>query len=242
MLNKKKETDLNVKRIPMGIPAFDGMIEGGFQEKSINLVTGGAGSGKTIFAIQFLVNGALKYGEPGIFLTFEEEKEQIFRNMIRFGWDLRDLERKGKLIVLRYSPEQVRDLLAKGGGAIGETIAKIGAKRIAIDSVKSFGLLYENELTKKEASFTLFTLIKKWGCTALFTSEDESLTVEESISTELEFEVDSLILFYNLRKKGKRKRAFEILKMRGTNHTTGVYALDITHKGIKVNPKELVVF
>lgn len=248
MFNKEKEVEkgkvssLNIIRIPTGIFGFDGMIEGGFQEKSINMVAGGAGSGKTIFAIQFLLNGVLKYNEPGIFITFEEEREQIFKNMLRFGWDLEELERTKKLIIMRYSPEQVRELLAKGGGSIEETIERIGAKRIAIDSIKSFELLYENELTKKEASFLLFKLIRKWGCTALFTSEDESLTVEESISTELEFEVDSVILLYNIREKGIRKRAIEVLKMRGTDHKTGIYGMEITNKGIKTNPKKIVIF
>ena len=239
---KKEAFDLGFRRIPTGVPGFDGMVEGGFQGKSINLVAGGAGSGKTIFAMQFLVNGALQYNEPGVFLTFEEEKEQILRNMLRFGWNLEELEREGKLIILRYSPEQVRELLAKGGGGIEETIEKIGAKRIAIDSIKSFALLYENELTKKEASFTLFKLIRKWGCTALFTSENESMRVEEGISSELEFEVDSVLLLYNLRKKGTRKRAIEVLKMRGTNHKTSVFGMEITAKGIKINPGEVVVF
>lgn len=240
---KKEETfNLEVKRVPTGIPGFDSMIEGGFQEKSINLVSGGAGSGKTIFAMQFLMNGALKYNDPGVFLTFEEEKEHILRNLLRFGWNLEELEKNKKLVILRYSPEQVRELLAKGGGAIEETIERIGAKRIAIDSIKSFALLYENALTKKEASFTLFKLIRKWGCTALFTSEDESMTVEESISSELEFEVDSVILLYNLRDKGTRKRAIEVLKMRGTNHKTGIYGMSITNSGIKTNPKENVSF
>lgn len=241
-VKKRKFPDLNIERIPTGIPGFDSIIEGGFQNKSINMVSGGAGTGKTIFAIQFLLNGALKYNEPGILITFEEEKEQIFKNMLRFGWDLEELEETNKLVILRYPPEQVRELLAKGGGPIEETIKKMSAKRIAIDSIKSFALLYENELTKKEASFILFKLIRKWGCTALFTSEDESLTIEESISPELEFEVDSVILLYNIRKKGTRKRAIEVLKMRGTNHKRGIYGMDITNKGIKTNPKETVVF
>lgn len=238
----EKDSDLETRRIPVGIPGFDGMIEGGFQEKSINMVAGGSGSGKTIFAIQFLLNGALKYNEPGIFITFEEEKEQIFKNMLRFGWDLEELEKENKLIILRYSPEQVRELLAKGGGSIEEIIEKIRAKRVAIDSIKSFTLLYENELTKKEASFLLFKLIRKWGCTALFTSQDESLKVEESISPELEFEVDSVILLYNIMRKGSRKRAIEVLKMRGTNHKTARYRMEIASKGIKINQKEVVIF
>ncbi len=248
MFNKEKEvkteksSDLKVRRLPIGIPGFDGMIEGGFPEKSINMVAGGSGSGKTIFAIQFLLNGALKCNEPGIFITFEEEKEQIFKNMSRFGWDLEELEKANKLIIIRYSPEQVRELLAKGGGSIEDIIEKIGAKRIAIDSIKSFALLYENELTKKEASFALFKLIRRWGCTALFTSQDESLKVEESISPELEFEVDSVILLYNIMRRGNRQRAIEVLKMRGTNHKTGVYKMEITNKGIKINQKEIVVF
>jgi len=231
-----------IRRIPTGIPGMDGIIEGGFEEKSINLIAGSTGTGKTIFAIQFLVNGILKYDEPGIYITFEESKSEIFRDMARFGWDLAKLEDKGKLVFIEYPPEHVRKLLVEGGGLIEEAVEKFGAKRMVVDSISSFTMLYRDELEKREESLTLFELIRKWGCTALFTCEDELHDLDYAISAELEFEVDGVILLYNIRERGIRKRALEILKMRGTKHLRKTIAFGVTDKGIKVNPDEVVEF
>ncbi len=231
-----------IKRIPTGIPGMDKIIEGGFEEHSVNLIAGSTGTGKTIFAIQFLMNGVIKYNEPGIYITFEESKEEIFKDMARFGWDLVKLEDEGKLIFIEYPPEHVRKLLAEGGGLIEESVEKSGAKRIVIDSISSFTMLYKDELEKREESLTLFELMRKWGCTSLFTCEDELHDLDYAISSELEFEVDGVILLYNIRERGVRKRALEILKMRGTNHLRKTIAFEVNDKGVKVTPKEVVEF
>ena len=104
------------KRVPVGIPNFDKLIEGGFKEKSINVVAGGAGTGKTIFSTQFLVTGALKCNEPGIYFSFEENKDKFFDDMERFGWDLGKLEKKNKFIFLQYTPEKVEEVVQSGSG------------------------------------------------------------------------------------------------------------------------------
>ena len=80
-------------RIPTGIPNFDRLIEGGFEKASTNLVVGGPGSGKTIFATEFLVNG-IHCGENCLYVTFEERKEEFYHNMLRFGWNLEEYEKK----------------------------------------------------------------------------------------------------------------------------------------------------
>ena len=85
-------------RVPTYIPNFDTLINGGFKKNSINLIVGGAGSGKTIFTLQFLVNGILKHNETGLYITFEEKKDEIYDNMSVFGWDLAKLEKQGKLV------------------------------------------------------------------------------------------------------------------------------------------------
>jgi KaiC/GvpD/RAD55 family RecA-like ATPase len=110
-----------------------------------------------------------------------------------------------------------------------------------IDSITSFSLLYQDELTKKEAALALFELIDKWDCTAVLTSQDTSQK-EGTITAALEFEVDGIILMYHVKKKGTRIRALEILKMRGTKTPEKTYPLDIFQKGIKINPKGIVVF
>ncbi len=229
-----------IKRITTGISNLDSLLKGGFKKNSVNLVAGGAGTGKTIFATQFIVDG-IKNNEPGIYVTFEEKKGKFYEDMLEFGWDLQKYEDQKKFIFLEYSPEQVKKILTEGGGMVEAVIEKIKAKRIVIDSITSFALLYEDELTKKEAALTLFELINKWDCTGILTSQDEAKD-GHTISAALDFEVDGILLLYHVKKKGIRKRAFEILKMRGTKIPEKTVVLDITNKGIKIDPNKIEVF
>ena len=238
MKTKKKK----LERIPTGIPNLDKLVEGGFIKKSTNLVSGDAGSGKTIFAIQFLIQGITKSNEPGIYITFEEKKEEFYQTMLSCGWDLEKLEKQGKFIFLEYTPEQVKNVLLEGGGMIETAISKIKAKRLVIDSISSFALLYTDELKKQQAALNLFDLISKWGCTALLTAQGKPGGKNNGISTSLEFEVDSIILLYHRKKQGIRKRAIEILKMRGTKIPEKTFELAINNKGIFINPRKTVSF
>jgi len=235
---KKKVPARN--RVFTGIPGLDPLIQGGFKKNSINLVAGGAGTGKSILSAQFIVEG-LRKGEPGIYITFEEKKKKFFADMEEFGWDLEKYEKEGTFVFLEYTPEQVKSILTEGGGVVESIIEKTKAKRIVIDSITSFSLLYEDELTKKEAALRLFELIDGWDCTALLTSQDESRN-DGTISTALEFEVDGIILLYHVKEKGFRKRALEILKMRGTKIPEKTFSLEISPKGIVVNPLKVVAF
>lgn len=228
-------------RVPTHIAGFDSLIEGGFKRGSVNLVAGGAGSGKTIFAIQFLVNGIKNHNEPGIYITFEEKRKKLYEDMMEFGWDLEKYEKEGKFVFLEYTPEQVKKVLVEGGGIIDSLVHKLKAKRIAIDSITSFILLYKDELAKKESSLALFELINKWECTAVLTSQG-TVSGTDIITESLEFEVDGIILMYYLRNNGERRRALEILKMRGTKHPGKTLGFTIAKDGITVNPKAAIVF
>ncbi|MFH1331790.1 MAG: ATPase domain-containing protein [archaeon] len=224
-----------IKRIHTGIMGLDTLSQGGFKEGSINLVAGGPGSGKTIFGIQFLIEG-LRNGEPGIYVTFEERKDKLYEDMLGFGWDLEKYEKEGKFAFLEYTPEQVKNVLIEGGGTIDTLVSDMKATRMVIDSISSFALLYKDELSQKESALALFELINKWDCTAVLTSQEEEVD-SSTINAALEFEVDSIILLYHSKKKGLRIRALEILKMRGTKHPEKTFSLEITPKGIKVLDK-----
>ena len=227
------------QRISSGVSGLDKLVEGGFKTGSINLICGGAGSGKTTFAIQFLMEG-LRKGEAGIYITFEERKEKLYDDMNEFGWDLEKYERLGLFRFLEYTPEQIKRVLVEGGGTIDAIITQLRAKRMAIDSITSFTLLFRDELTQKESSLALFELINRWGCTALLTSQAVQLSPEE-LTAQLQFEVDSIILFYHFKKKGVRGRAVEVLKMRGTKTPEKTVRLEINaNQGVAVFPNEIV--
>lgn len=229
-----------IERVPSGIRELDKLIAGGFKRNSINLIVGGPGCGKTIFALQFLVEGILK-GESTIYVTFEEKKEKLYEDMLTFGWDLAKFEKEGKFVFLEYTPEQIKKVLVEGGGTIDTLITKNKAKRIVIDSITSFSLLYQDELTKKEAALALFEMMAKWGCTAILTSQDES-TDSHTVTVAMEFEVDSIILLYNVKVGSLRKRAIEILKMRGTRHSQKTFLMGIGSKGLEIDLQKTVSF
>ncbi|MFH1316031.1 MAG: ATPase domain-containing protein [Candidatus Woesearchaeota archaeon] len=224
-------------RVQTGIEGLDKIMHGGFERNSVNIIGGGAGSGKSILCMQFLMNGVKKYNEPGIYITFEEDKKKMLKHMKQFGWDLEKLESENKLAVIEYTPEQVGKLLEEGGGVIDNMIEKMGAKRIVIDSLTAFTMLHRDELAKIQASLALFRLMQKWACTALLTAESDP-DPEKHKSTIMEFEVDGVILLYYLRKGDTRERALEILKLRGLAHSTKIFPMKITDNGIVIFPEE----
>ena len=238
---KKKKAKGKVQRVQTGIPKLDKLLQGGMKRNSIHLIAGSAGSGKTILAMQFIIEGIKRANEAGVYITFEEKKKKVYDDMLSFGWDLEKLENEGKFAFLEYSPEQVKSIISEGGGLVEPVIEKIKAKRIVIDSITSFALLYEDELTKKEAALALFELMGKWNLTAMLTSQEAALN-GATISAALEFEVDGIMVLYHVKKKGVRTRAMEVLKMRGTKIPEKTFELIINNKGISINPTKVVIF
>lgn len=236
---KKTKKD-PLKRISTGIPNLDKLIEGGLEYNSTNALVGGAGSGKSILATQFLVEG-MKKGEKCLYVTFEEKKKRFYKNMLEFNWDLEEYEKKGLFIFLEYTPIKVKTMLEEGGGTIESIVITKKITRMVIDSITSFALLFEDELERREAALALFNMIRKWSCTSLLTLEEEPLADQRTTAKPLEFESDSIILLYFIREKGQRKRYLEVLKMRGTKHSKNVYLFHIKEKkGIEVekNPSK----
>ncbi len=222
------------ERVKTGIPNLDALVGGGFAKKSTNLIVGGSGSGKSIFAVQFLVD-AMKRGEKCLYVTFEEKKEQFYKNMLEFNWDLADYEKRGLLTFLEYTPEKVKTMLEEGGGAIESIILSKKIARVIIDSISSFEILFEDEFEKREATLALFSMISDWGCTSMITLEEPGEA--KSASRALEFESDSIILLYFLRTNSERERFIEVLKMRGSEHSKRMYKFEITKKGIMISKK-----
>ncbi|MFH1663279.1 MAG: ATPase domain-containing protein [archaeon] len=231
--NKPKLGEL--KRIPSGIFGFDELIEGGFEKNSTILVTGSAGTGKTTFGLQFLYNGAKIYNDPGILISFEESRESYYRHSAEYGWDFKELEEKNLFRVLEYKPHQVGRLLEQGGGPIKDAIQEMKAKRLVVDSITSYSLLFKDEYQQRENTLRFFELLKKWDCTSMILSEmgpKEAETAKGSVG----FLVDSLISLYYEKKEEKdvRVHSLEILKMRGTKHTNKICALNFEKEGIKI--------
>ena len=226
------------KRVGSGIPNFDGLIEGGFEKNSINIAAGSAGSGKSIFAMQFLIEG-LKKGEKCLYVSFEEQKEHFYNNMLDFGWDLKGSEEKGDFSFLQYTPEKVRLMLEEGGGSIESAVLTKKISRIVIDSLTSFALLFNDELEKRQSILNLFNMIKDWGCTCVATLDENSSAKGRVLSSNFDIESDSIIVLYYLRRGERRERFLEVLKMRGTKHSSKIYPLEFTSRGLVVHKNAL---
>ena len=232
-------------RVQTGIKGLDEAMLGGFIQNSTNLLSGGPGSGKSILAMQFLINGAEKSNEPGAYVTFEETKESLFNNMKNFGWDLEKLEKKGKIVVMNLSPVDMETSpldsekgAEKAFGLKYKLVKKMKIKRIVVDSVTAFSMLYPDEVSKRKGYLALVRMLRDWECTSILINEHDP---EDNKYSPLDFEVDGIVRLYNIKKEYVRTRALEIYKMRGTSHSTKTFAMEITNEGIKVYPKQTVL-
>lgn len=238
-VNKKavQNVNLDTERISTGIKELDRISEGGFEKNSTNLVVGDGGSGKTIFGVQFLMEG-IKKGEKCLYITFEEKKSDFYMNMKKIGFNLKKCEEEENFFFIEYTPEKVKSMLEEGGGVIESLILRKKIKRVVIDSMTSFGFLFETDLDKRQSILSLFNMLKKWECTTLLTYEGD--TQDNKIAPDvLELESDSIIIFYFAKGKKERERSLEILKMRGTKHSSQSYEFSIGKGGIIMAKKSV---
>ena len=226
-----------MERVPIGIKNLDNGMSGGLVRNSINMIAGGPGSGKSIFAMQYLINGATKYNEPGVYITLEEGKDNLMKNMKSFGWDLEKLDKEIKVSIIEISPTDIQLEVHKQVEKLeSQIVNKLKAKRIVIDSMTSYSLLFKNELVLRASYLNLFKMLRKWNLCSLLISEYD---VEGHNVSPLDFEVDSILWIYNSKIKGVRTRGLEIFKMRGTKHTTKTFPMEIRdNNGIIIYPAQ----
>jgi len=225
-----------IERVPSGIPGLDGMICGGFVKDSTVLVQGGTGSGKTLLCLQYLCKGATQYGEPGVYLSFAESESLIYQHGAQFGWDFERLEKEGKFKVIRYQPHEIVKIIDEGGGVIRDTVEAMGAKRLVIDSLSAYEMLFENKYRANESVLTLLEILRKWNTTSLVTSE-KAISLARGGKDRLGFLTDGIVNLYYLRSGMHRLRAVEILKMRDTQHSDEVHIFNLDRNGLSVTKK-----
>ncbi|MHA1348249.1 MAG: ATPase domain-containing protein [Candidatus Odinarchaeia archaeon] len=240
---------LIVKRVKTGVPGLDGILHGGFIKGSNVLVTGEAGTGKTILCMQFLHAGAVKYNEPGIFITLEELPDEIRREALQFGWDFESLEKENKFALIDAAsakaglPTDEKYAVRRGftindlAEQIYNAATAINAQRIAIDSISGLELREDDLSAIRTAIFKLSTLLRELKVTSIITSE----MIEGASYTRYkveEFIAQGLIILYLNEEEGELKRSLLVRKMRSTAHSLRRYPFEITSKGIVVLPEE----
>jgi KaiC/GvpD/RAD55 family RecA-like ATPase len=218
---------VKIPRIATGIPGLDNLLEGGFIPNSTILISGEAGSGKTIFCTQFLWN-ALCMGENGVYVTVQESPEDIKNDIMSFGRDFNDAIKRNQLRIIYKEPHKLEDLVKD----IIKNVKQINAKRVVIDSVTLIG---EEVKNVRRSLIYLVRILKSLGVTTLLISEIEEETKKLSKFGVEEFIVDGVIVLQYLEyAAGGATRSLLIKKMRRTNHGKDIYPFEITKKGIVV--------
>lgn len=244
-----RRVDNRMDRTPSGITNLDKLIEGGFPKGRTMLVAGGAGSGKTIFSLQFLSSGAILYDEPGVYISFEQPVDEVISDAQRFGWEISEMKSSKKLAFIDFSAAKTRtsDVIIESAEfnlnplikAIEYTVNEIGAKRIVLDSVTALLLQFRNtDIVRRELQ-RVSAALKKLRCTTVLTSEVPRGAIGFGRFGVEEFVVDGVIVLQVIQKGLLRFRCIEITKMRGTKSELGLRAMAINESGIVVYPEKV---
>lgn len=223
-----------VRKTATGIAGFDYIANGGLPDGRTALVAGSAGSGKTIFACQFLAEGVRQGLSPGVFVTFEEKPQDIRRNMMSFGWNIGRWEEEGNWAFVDASPEPSFEISIIGDYDFGALLARIehairsiGAKRVVLDSIGAiFGQFRDGDRVRHEL-FRISAALREIGVTAIMTAERTAEYGEIARHGVEEFVADSVVILRNVLEEEKRRRTIEILKVRGTSHRKGEYPFTV---------------
>ncbi|MER9585619.1 circadian clock protein KaiC [Mesorhizobium sp. M0276] len=226
-----------LERVRTGIEAFDDLVMGGLPRGRTTIVGGTPGSGKTVFATQFLAHGITVLGEPGVFVTFEESPAEIEVNMASFGWTIRRWREANKLVFVDASPRD-HDQMIIGNFDLAGLLTRVlhaarnsAAKRIVLDSVTQlFDHFVAEQTSVRRELLRIATALKKQGLTVLMTAERNSEYGEISRHRIEDFVADNVVILRNALYRERRRRTIEVLKMRGSRHVEGEVPITLVEK------------
>ncbi|HDJ97261.1 MAG TPA: KaiC domain-containing protein [Thermofilum sp.] len=240
-----------IKRVESGIPGLDEILHGGIPYRNIVLLSGGPGTGKSIFGQQFLFHG-LKKEKPGVLVTLEEHPVQVRINMSQFGWDVRPYEEKGLFAIVdaftggigeaakreRYVVRSIDDF-PSFIDIVREAIKDLGAQRVVIDSVTT--LYLTKPVVARSVVMQLKRVLSGLGCTSILVSQ---ISVGERGfgGPGVEHAADGIIRLDLDEIEGELRRSLIVWKMRGTSHSMRRHPFDITDKGLVVYPNKVLKF
>jgi len=222
--------------VKTGISGLDELFKGGVKENSSILVTGGPGTGKSILAWQFIFEGA-KLGEPGLFISAEEEVAAVRDNMKSLGFDVEKYEKEKKIVFMKQ-PVTSKKLVSIATPI--DLIKKYKIKRVALDSLTLFEYTHlAGEMDYRKEVLDFIEIMKELEITIMATSE-KAVTDTTVIAYEPEdFLFDGLILLAEIRKAASFERCIHIIKMRGQSHLLDIYPFKIQKGGITIFPDQL---
>ena len=229
-----------IEKSATGIAGFDEITGGGLPAGRPTLVCGGPGCGKTLFAMQFLVKGATEFGEPGVFMSFEELSEELIQNVASLGFDLGELVESGKIsmdtvVIERSEIEENGEYDLEGLFLrLGFSIQSVGAKRVVLDTIESLFSGFSNEAILRAELRRLFRFLKDQGVTVVITGErGEGQLTRQGLE---EYVSDCVILLDHRVNEQVSTRRMRIVKYRGSSHGTNEYPFIIDDRGLEVLP------
>jgi circadian clock protein KaiC len=230
-----------LEKTPTGISGFDEITFGGVPKGRPTLVIGGAGSGKTLFGMQFLVRGAVDHGEAGVFLTFEETADDLTKNVRSLGYDLRQLASQNLIAIEHAALDQPSRVIGQGEYdldalfmRLARTIDTLGATRVVVDTLEVIITDDRDRAAVRTTCLRLFRWLKNRGVTSIITAEESNHgrtahDLEEFIAdcvVHLDHRVDNQV----------SSRTLRVVKYRGSKHGTNEYPFLIGDEGISVLP------
>jgi len=253
-------------RVKTGIPPYkeelksmDELMWGGIPRNNIVLVTGPTGSGKSILSLQFLVNGTQEFGEKGMYISFEQNKEDIIREASAFNWDLSKLEKEGKLKIMSF--RVMSDHAVSVNKEIKKQIEDFKPERLVLDSLSSYIISMEAigyldimmdydlgekpniqispEMAMRRSIMQLIETIKSAGITAFLISERSEESEFLSRDTISEFLVDGILVLNFIGLGAEEFGTIQIRKMRHTKHARATYQTFITDEGMKIGEESI---
>ncbi len=241
-VNKKQQgnTRKDLLKTRTGITGLDEITGGGIPSGRPTLICGGAGCGKTLLSIEFIVRGAMEFNEPGVFMAFEERAEELTMNVTSLGFDLAKLQRdkKIKIVYVRIDRSEIEETgeydLDGLFIRLGFAIDSIGAKRVVLDTIENLFSALGNQTIIRAELRRLFEWLKGKGVTAIITGErGEGFLTRHGLE---EYVSDCVILLDNRVTNQIATRLLRIIKYRGSIHGTNEYPFLIDEEGISVLP------
>ena len=239
----KKKQEISV--VKTGIPGFDSALSVGLKKNSSVVISGPPGSGKTTFGLQFIYSGAKEFDEPGVYISLSQSIDEIKNDCKTFGWDIDDLIAKEKILMIDLRPFKIKDKVIGKDDSLyrGEqipfehltkfilnSIKKINAKRIVIDSISILGMQYSDKFYMRQGLQGMIQSLENFDVTSLLISE-----FSENNEAPLEWFVTSgIIQLDNQIINNKMRRTIKIIKLRGLEHSKQVHSLELGSNGLYV--------
>ncbi|MCX8175276.1 MAG: hypothetical protein N3E51_03665 [Candidatus Micrarchaeota archaeon] len=222
-----------VRRVETGIAGFDSMVEGGLPEGTLNLLAGKVGTGRNIFALQYLIHGAKK-GEPGVYITLEKEPEDVIALAESFGWKAKELVSEKRLSVIKPDMHRFETLKQ----SIIDEIERLGAKRLVIKPFSLISAYFNNVYDARKSLYELRREMQRLGCTALAVADVAEDSEAFSSSGYEEFVPNGVILLELITRKDSSSfvRTVFVRKMERTRHLLKRAPFEIGEDGIEVYP------